>query len=588
MSSLNRLATAVGTAAVMIGGIHTSACSNGSSSRDHAVPSSSSGSGATGSGSGGSGATTGMVDGSSGVTTGIAAGGSAMLPPGTDPVSLIPARIRRLTNAEYDASVSALLGTSDAPAERFAPDARQNGFTVNDAQRVDPVLAKQLVSAAEALAAEARQNFDTLAPCDGGDPESCAQSFIANFGAEVYRRPLVIEEAEGLLEVYRAGALDATYEDGIELVIRALLQSAGFLYLTELGSGVGSDGTLALTAYELAASLSYLFTESPPSQELITAALNGELDTAEARVAHAEALSNSGNRARNRFVRIVHEWLALDRIDDTAKDTNIYPEFASLKPAMSDESYDFTARVVLSEMDGQVNSVAALLGADYTVADSTIGEFYGSSGSGPYSETIASPRLGLLNQGAFLAVHAHAHESTPVLRGIIIARRVACLEIPSPASLNVEVIPPVPDPSLTTRERFSVHTADPECAQCHNSIDSFGNAFEQFDGMGKHRDTENGMTVDSSTTINLGLDFDGDYADSNELAAALATSPTVLECFARHAFRAAVGRSGDTMVESENYFAEQWKTLSGDPRGNLKQVLTTYVASALFTHRRAP
>ena len=185
-----------------------------------------------------------------------------------------------------------------------------------------------------------------------------------------------------------------------------------------------------------------------------------------------------------------------------------------------------------------------------------------------------------------MAVQAHAHESTPVLRGVLIARRIACLDIPSPASLNVQVVPPVPDPSLTTRERFSVHATDPECANCHQFIDTFGNAFEQFDGMGEYRDSENGLPVDASTTIALGLDIDGTYADSNELAQALAASPTVHECFARHAFRAAAGRSGETMVDSENYFIDQWNQLAGDPRGNLKQILKTFVESALFTHRR--
>lgn len=587
MSSLNRYATAL-SVVVMIGGAHTSACSSGTSQRDKTVPASASGSGTTtDGGSGGSGGITVEVDSSTDTgTTGIASGGTAMLPPGTDPVALMPARIRRLTNAEYNATVSSLLGADETVADSFPPDARQDGFTVNDAQRVDSVLAKQLFSAAEVLAAEARANFDTLAPCDGADAESCAADFIADFGAKVYRHPLAAEEADGLLEVFRAGALEATYEDGIELTIRALLQSAGFLYHTELGNGASSDGTVALTAYELANSLSYLFTESPPSPELVEAALAGELNTPAGRLDHAERLANSGSRARDRFVRIIREWLELDRIDETAKDTNIYPDFAALRPFMSDESQEFVARV-LSEQDGQVDSVAALLSADYTVADSTLTDFYGSATTGPFDGTTSVPRRGILNQGAFLAVQAHAHESTPVLRGILIARRIACLDIPSPATLNVEVVPPVPDPSSTTRERFSVHATDPSCAQCHESIDSFGNAFEQFDGMGEYRETENGLSVDSSTTIAVGADFDGDYADSNELAAALAASPTVHECFARHAFRAAAGRSGESMAESEDYFVSQWSELAGDPAGNLKQILKTYVESALFTHRRA-
>src|SRR5215831_11501136 len=114
-------------------------------------------------------------------------------PPPGGTLALMPARIRRLTNAEYDASVQALLGTKQALAvTTFPPDARQDSFTLNDAQRVDPVLAKQLADAAKQLAAEATQNgtLATQAPCadpiKGGD--ACARAFIQSFGAAAYRR----------------------------------------------------------------------------------------------------------------------------------------------------------------------------------------------------------------------------------------------------------------------------------------------------------------------------------------------------------------------------------------------------------------
>src|SRR5687767_1552040 len=97
--------------------------------------------GAAGGGSGGSGV-----------------GPDGTLPDGTPASALLPARIRRLTNAEYDASVQALTNTALEPAQSFAPDSRQDGFTLNEAQRVDPLLAKQLASAAEAIAAELKAN----------------------------------------------------------------------------------------------------------------------------------------------------------------------------------------------------------------------------------------------------------------------------------------------------------------------------------------------------------------------------------------------------------------------------------------------
>jgi hypothetical protein len=85
-------------------------------------------------------------------------------------LALLTARIRRLANAEYDASVKRLLSTSKnlASASGFPPDFRQEGFTVNDAQRVDAVIVERLASAADTLVAEARRSgvLARLAPCD--------------------------------------------------------------------------------------------------------------------------------------------------------------------------------------------------------------------------------------------------------------------------------------------------------------------------------------------------------------------------------------------------------------------------------------
>jgi len=108
----------------------------------------------------------------------------------------LPARIRRLSNAEYNGSVAALLGSERKPARGFAPDARQGGFTVSEAQRVDAVLARQLFAAAEQLSAEARGRTAQLAPCaTPTDPEGCARAFIHDFGARAFRRPLIEEES---------------------------------------------------------------------------------------------------------------------------------------------------------------------------------------------------------------------------------------------------------------------------------------------------------------------------------------------------------------------------------------------------------
>jgi hypothetical protein len=521
-------------------------------------------------------------NGSPGGSGPIASGGSTPLPMGVDPGAMIPQRIRRLANAEFDASLKALTGTDKTPAQSFAPDARQSGFTLNDAQRVDNVTAKQIYAAAT----EASATFDVngKAPCaDMSKAEACATSFIASYGAKAYRRPLSADESAALLTVYKTGVDGATYADGIRLVVRALLNSAGFLYLTEIGdAGVAAPGTAAaLTPYELASSLSYLVTSGPPTDQLMADALGGKLGTPEGREKAFWDLIGTP-AARDRIVRVVREWVGVDRISETDKDTNVYPNFPGLKSAIAKESLDFVSSVI-TDGTGNVNE---LLSANWTmVSDSKLAQLYNANGSG---KVTLPTRRGILNQAAFLSVFAHAHESSPVLRGVDLARRFACLDIPSPTTLNIVVVPPPPDPNKTTRERFAVHSTDTTCRNCHKNIDPFGFAFEEYDGMGAFRTMEGNNPVDSKVTIASGTDFDGDYADGNALALAMAKSPQVTACFARHMFRGSAGRSDSTMQTSEAEFIKFWKTLPTDQQGNILQTLLAFVKSPLFTHRRAP
>ena len=505
---------------------------------------------------------------------------------------LIPARIRRLSNAEYNGSVAALLGTRLRPADSFAPDARQAGFTVNESQRVDSVLAKQLFDAAEQVAADARGRLGEIAPCaTPREPETCARWFIASFGTRAYRRPLSKDEAAGLLDVFRAGAIFATYEDGIELTIRAMLQSASFLYVTELGdaSSVRPTGTaVALTQYELATSIAYLMTGAPPDQALLDAAGAGVLGSAEARRSHVQRLFRDLPGSHEQLVRTLREWLELDQIGFTAKDVAFYPLYDSLRDAFEIESYQFIGAVL---GDSSASNVSSLLGADWTIGGSALAEFYGVDVPDSGLLLQVTPRRGILNQGAFLSVQAHAYESSPVLRGALIARRLACIPIPDPSTLGISVVSPPSDPALTTRQRFDAHVSNPSCAGCHQTIDGFGNAFEQYDGMGALRQTENGAPVDSTTVVKVGADFDGTYPDSNALAMALAASKTVHECFARYLFRAAAARSADSAggadtTESENAFIAEWRKLPDASRGNVVDTLSAFVSSRLFTHRR--
>lgn len=509
-----------------------------------------------------------------------AAGGAATAPgPGN-----LPARLRRLTNAEFDTSVRALLGVDSKFGASFTPDTRQGGFTRNDAQRVDPVFVTQLNDAAQRLATMARGKLSQLAPCaDANGSEACARAFIVDFAKRAYRRPATQREVEALLLVYRAGSEGAMYADGVEAVVSAVLQSPGFIYVREIGQQPLAAST-RLDEYEIASALSYLLTGVPPDDALMQAAAAGQLSAPDTRRTQARRLLAT-QPASDQVVRMVHEWLGIDRITETAKDSNVYPEFTNLREPMKREADDFVRQVVWKS----ASDVRELFAADWTPAEDNLARMY-LNGQQPMRTNdrvslAGVKRRGILNQGAFLSVYAHATETAPVLRGVALLRRVTCTDIPSPTSLNINVVPPVPDPNKTTRERFTVHSQDPGCAGCHTKIDPLGFSFEGLDGMGRERKQENGRPIDSRTTLASGFSFDGSYADSSELALRLADSPEVRTCFARQLFRYAAARSDASAQPAEASFMNTVMALPADARGKFAELIVAFVASDAFVQR---
>jgi Protein of unknown function (DUF1585)/Protein of unknown function (DUF1588) len=87
--------------------------------------------------------------------------------------------------------------------------------------------------------------------------------------------------------------------------------------------------------------------------------------------------------------------------------------------------------------------------------------------------------------------------------------------------LGTPVPPPPPDvpplelvakkeKGLTMREKLMRHRAEASCATCHNLMDPIGFGLENFDWMGRWRETEaNGQPVDAAGTMPSGEKFNG-------------------------------------------------------------------------------
>jgi len=509
--------------------------------------------------------------------------GDSELTPLTDD-ELLRVRIRRLTSAEYEASVRSLVPTSQGLTSDFPPDSRQGGYTRNHLQTIDSVLAEMYRSTASNVASEAvTAGLPMIAPCASTDSEeTCANQFVTEFGARAYRRALEATEVADLMNVYRTGATEVGVVRGIALALGAILQSAGFLYVTEIGGE--PEGTRAtLPGDEIAAQLSYLLVGAPPDAALTDAARDGLLLDPEERRAQAwRLLQNDQSQA----IRMIEEWLGIDALAKLGKDESVFPEFPELRESILGEASSFIGAVL--RQHGA--SLSTLLTADFSFLDAPLAAHYEvpypDGATGPQEVSLASTgRRGILTQAAFLSVHAHADSTSPVLRGVTVLRRLLCVDLPDPAELNIMVTVPLPDPDLTTRERFESHVADEQCAVCHKFIDPAGFPFEAFGAIGEPRSIENGVPVDTTGALVGGTDLDGPVDDAAELVTKLAGTEEVRRCFARQVFRYASAGGSEA---AEDAFVRRWELLGPEQKDNMAEVLVAFVTSEQFIVRRTP
>jgi hypothetical protein len=393
--------------------------------------------------------------------------------------------------------------------------------------------------------------------CDPAVASDCLGGWVDAVGRRAYRRPLAAEERARYDGLIALGEDDPTRA---KLVVQAMLQSPNFLYQLELELSDPVDGAIALAPNELAARLSFFLWSSVPDVELLDAAAAGALSDGAGLRAQAERML-ADPRARSAIESFHVQWLAVDKLEVSLKDPAVYPLFdEDVRAAMIAETRRFASNVVF---DGDAK-LETLLTSSETWIDAPLFELYGLPAPVDHdpSEPVqldATQRAGLLTQAGFLASHAHANESGPVQRGVVVLSNMLCSPPPPPPP-GINVIPPDPDPDATPRELFEIHTADPTCSGCHNLIDGIGLGFEGYDGIGMYREVENGLPVDQSGEV-IGTDVAGEFDGVVELANKLAQSEQVRECVATQWFRFALGRFEEaedvcTLDELHATFAE--------------------------------
>jgi Protein of unknown function (DUF1592)/Protein of unknown function (DUF1595)/Protein of unknown function (DUF1588)/Protein of unknown function (DUF1585)/Protein of unknown function (DUF1587) len=489
------------------------------------------------------------------------------------------ARTIRLTHEQWERSVQDLLQLDVATGQREGLTADALGvhdFSNNELNlEVSPKLWADYEVAAEALAAEVASSDAALAKIYSGTD---AEGFIESFGLRAFRRPLSDEEKSAYQAIYDTGAGlsegGATpFARGAGLVIEAMLQSPHFLYRTELG-----ESGERLSGYEIAAKLSLMLRGTTPNDELLAAAGNGTLDNDDAVATLAAEMVEEANVVS--VMRQYHgELWGFNRYLTIEKDSQTVPEFdKAMNEDLQEAAYLFFDRIY-----SQSQGVKEMLTSTTAYASASMASFYGVSvsGAGLQEVTLDETRPGYFTQLPFLILNSVNYVPDSIHRGVALNLQLLCADVPPPAVTDLSLPPREAD--QTNREVVTAGTGVGTCGQgCHSVyINPLGFAFENFDGLGRIRDTDNGKPVDTADTYPL-AEGDVTFTGAPDLMQKLAEREQVHACYSKHLAGFFLQRDVTTADEP---LIDSLTTTSRAPSSSVKQLLLALVTAPAFTTR---
>lgn len=489
--------------------------------------------------------------------------------------------LRRISGAQYERILAELLpgqlGVAALEVSKFPRTSINAGFsTYASANTISTNESIAIEDNAEAIAAVFADNFDAYAPLlmpclpegfGDDDIEACVESFITDFGARVFRRPVTEAEATLVRELYAGVTATDGVRAGLTAVLQFFVQSPGLLYVTELGRT--SEGEFAfLKPAELAVRLALLFTDASPDEELLAAVDQGRLLTREDVEVQARRLVESPLAVRA-FATFHHEWMSGFALDDAQRDHELWD--SNTRAALQQELRQF-ATWFYEDTDG---SFETLMTSEAFAPDARLDPIY-AAGDGP-------PRRGLLTTAAAMASRAHDDSTSLVERGAFLRAHVLCIPAP-PFPGDVDIDGTLGDFTElpTARQRLEPLLLEPSCAGCHSGINPLGFPFEVYDWVGAYRTTENGTTIDATAEVQLGI-LDGTFDGPQALVGAIAATDDARNCYATHWFRYAMGRpdSPDDQCSLETVHAT-----FADSGGDVRELLVAIATSDAFLFKR--
>ena len=280
-----------------------------------------------------------------------------------------------------------------------------------------------------------------------------------------------------------AGAPKPTFESTIKRFLPVVLASPNFLYLQRTGAGNDEHHEFAI-----ASRLSYFLWGTMPDTQLLELAAKEKLTNHDVLVKQVRRML-ADDRSQTMVNQFIDQWLDLDGVQRVAIDKDRFKDFwDETKVAMQQET-----RLLFAELMHHDLSALNLIDCDFTMLNDHLAQHYLIPGvHGPEFRRVAlsadDQRGGVLTHGSVLYRGSDGKDSHPIRRGVWLLKRL--LDDPPP-----DPPPNVPDldqtdpklSGLPLKKQLALHRENQACANCHQKIDPWGIAFEDYSAVGRWR-----------------------------------------------------------------------------------------------------
>jgi mono/diheme cytochrome c family protein len=343
--------------------------------------------------------------------------------------------------------------------------------------------------------------------CQAQD-EACARTILARLATRALRRPVAERDATVtmLMGFFESGRTLRGFETGVQYALARLLVDPQFIYRFERAPATARAGTAyKVSDLELASRLSFFLWSSIPDEELLRVAASGRLDDPAVLEQQTRRML-ADDRARALVDNLAGQWLQLRQLDDISPVTKEFD--GNLRYAFRRET-----ELLFETIVGEDRSILDLIAANYTFVDERLARHYGIPnvrGSRFRRVTLDDERSGLLGQGSLLTVTSAGNRTSPVKRGKWILENLLGAPVPQPPpGVETNLAPAAGAAPTSVRQRLEQHRANPSCASCHAVMDPVGFSLENFDLIGKYRETDGGAPVNATGKLADGTALDG-------------------------------------------------------------------------------